>query len=299
MTAIKMNRLNVVLSMGLAIATLGAMAPAAKAGDFSLNFDYSADGGSLRRNADGTLDTTQWSDWGLTSITGKNNRTQNAAKFNAYNTEKNGQDNDLRTGSTWGTEKQGSVLLIQEEDNKNNNYFANNNKYRSDDEAWGGQVNFNFEDEIKLSSFTMLDIDDDGDDRHNYKKSILVQGYDATGESVLNVNVADLIDAMVLSYGSDASKAYNQSVTIDGVTMTQKSNVRGDNSMFEFTFTDTYLSDIDFIYPGSGAIAGLEWSTPDVSGPRAVPEPTGVASLLLMGLGAGKLRRLRKRNQEQ
>ena len=266
----------IVVSTGLALAAIGAMAPNAQAEDFVLDFE------NVQTHADGTLVTTQWSDWGLTNIHGVNDRTNKAAKLNTYDTSKWGRDNDLRTGSNWGTSDQGSVLIIQEEDGKS----FKNGVYKADDEAKGGNINFDFANEVQLNSFTLLDIDDNGE-------GINVTGLDQDGNQVIDFDIDALMAEMISTYGTNHQNAYNQSVTLNGVTMTQKSKNRHDNSMFDFSFSDTYVSNIDFFYPGSGAIADLKWSSVEVA--QEIPEPTGVAGLFLMGGLAA--RSLRKRKQ--
>ena len=269
------------VSTGLALAAVGAMAPSAKAEDFVLDFD------NAQKHADGTLVTTQWSDWGLTNIHGVNDRTNKAAKLNTYNTDvAGGQDSDLETGSPWGTTSQGNVLIIQEENWSNKKYFNNNGQWRADDEAKGGNITFDFEEEVRLNSFSLLDIDDNG-------AVINITGLDQDGNQVIDFDVDQLMAELVSTYGTNHQDAYNQSVTLNGVTMTQKSKNRHDNSMFSFSFADTYVSDIDFFYPGSGAIADLKWSTVEVA--QEIPEPTGMAGLFLAGGLAA--RSLRKRKQ--
>ena len=111
---------------------------------------------------------------------------------------------------------------------------------------------------------------------------------------MLDINIDNLIETLVATYGPAESDAYNQSVTLEGVTMTQMSHERGDNSLYKFEFTNTYLSDINFIYPGSGAIAGLEWTTPETFGPRKVPEPSVLGGLLVVGAASRFLKRKQK-----
>ncbi|MBE9031462.1 hypothetical protein IQ266_17140 [filamentous cyanobacterium LEGE 11480] len=259
----------------VALVATGTMAPNAQAKDFTLDFE------NVKTNADGTLITTQWSHWGLTNISGVNDRTNQAAKLNTYNTAKKGRDNDLRTGNRWGTSNQGNVLIIQEEDGKS----FRNGVYTADDEAKGGNINFDFNQAVKLNSFTLLDIDDNGE-------GINFTGLGQDGTTAVDFNIDALITKLTSTYGTNHIDAYNKSVTLNGVTMTQKSKKRHDNSMFEFSFANTYVSNIDFFYPGSGAIADLKWSTQDTT---KVPEPAGVAALFLTTGLAG--RRLRQRKQ--
>lgn len=270
-----------VISTGLALAAMGAIAPNAQAEDFVLDFE------NAQTNADGSLVTTQWSDWGLTDITGTHRkRGQRAAVINTYNSSlAGGQDDDLETGAQWGTADQGHVLIIQEQNRANRNYYNSTGQWRADDEATGGNINFNFAEEVRFNSFSLLDIDDNGE-------GIDINGYDGDGNQVIDFDIDALMAEMISTYGSDASNAYNQSVTLNGVTMTQRSINRHDNSLFDFSFTDTYVSNIDFFYPGSGAISELNWSGLETA---KVPEPTGVAGLFLVGGLAA--RSLRKRKQ--
>ncbi len=265
----------IAISTGLALAAVGAMAPNAQAEDFVLDFE------NVQTHADGTLVTTQWSDWGLTNIHGVNDRTNQAAKLNTYDTSRRGRDNDLRTGSNWGTANQGNVLIIQEEDGRS----LRNGVYRADDEAKGGNINFDFASEVKFNSFSLLDIDDNGE-------GIDINGFDADGNQVIDFDIDLLMAELISIHGSKASDAYNQSATLGGVTITQKSINRGDNSQFDFSFSDTYVSNIDFFYPGSGAISDLKWSTVEVA--QEIPEPTGVAGLFLVGGLAARSLRKRK-----
>jgi hypothetical protein len=260
------------LSTTASLTLMGAVVPAAQAADFTLNFDQGGNGGPVLTHRDGTLDTTQWSHWGLTNISGINNRTGNAAKFNIYDTSRNGRDNDLKTGRRWGTPSLGNVLIIQEEDGKS--YNRQRKQYIADDEARGGNITFDFANEVRLNSFSLLDIDDNGE-------GIGINGFDAAGNQVIDFDIDALIDEMISTYGSNAADAYGQSVTLHGVTMTQQSKSRGDNSLFHFSLGETYVANIDFFYPGSGAIADLQWSTVDPT--QEIPEPAGLAGLLLIG----------------
>lgn len=277
------------------LVTTGAIAPSAEAANFTLDFDSNPNGDSVLMKKNNTLKTKQWEDWGLTNIVGYNNRTGERAKLNLYNTTTNagGQDNDLRTGAAYGTAPQGNVLIIQEEDdddsksNDNTDYFNANGKYRADDEAWGGRIDFKFAESVAFNSFSLLDIDDD--DRHNGKdahKRIKVQGFDSNNNKILNIDVDELIEQHKAEYSitdeDSARAAQGTSFSMDGVKITQVSNRRNDNSMYKFEIQDkTLLSKVRFSYPGSGAISGLNWSTEDE--PRDIPEPSAIGGLLMIG----------------
>jgi len=277
----------VALSATVALATTGALASSAEAATYTLDFDQGADGGSVLMNDNGTLNTTQWADWGLTAIKGINDRTGNAALFNTYDTTYNtsaGQtsnlragwlrDDDLRTGSNWGTEIQGNVLIIQEQDGGNNNTFNNNGYYNADDEAKGGYIDFDFAEAVSFNSFSMLDIDDNGG-------GIMVKGTKADG-GTFDIDIDLLMAEHHAQNGEGDGVAQNTFVSMDGVTMTQLGTKQGNNSMFKFDIDEAYLTSVRFSYPGSGAISGLEWNTIE-DGPQDIPEPSAIGGLLMLG----------------
>jgi hypothetical protein len=277
-------RLAMVASVTLSLGVFFSLS--AKAADFTLDFDAGSDYGDVLTNLDGTLVTTQWATWGLTNISGFNDRTNQVAKLMTYDTNRTGgQDPDLQTGNAYGTPTQGKALIIQEEDRTNKNYFNNNGFYRPDDEANGGYIDFDFAEKVAFKSFSLLDIDDNG-------SGIRVEGYDPNGTKVLDIDIDALIAKHKTDNGSNAAAAQGTSVTLNGVTLTQVGTRRGDNSLFRFDVDDTYLTNVRFNYPGSGAISGLAWSTED--GPAPVPEPSVMGGLLMVG-ALGTRRYLKRR----
>lgn len=278
------NAMKLTLAATAVFATAGAMAPTASAATYTLDFNQGADGGNILFNNDGSLQTDQWADWGLTDIGGINKRTKKDAILNLYNTNRGGKDNDLRTGNNWGTSRQGNVLIIQEQDGSNKNYFKKNDAWRADDEAAGGYVDFDFAEAVAFNSFSMLDIDDNGG-------GIMVEGQRADG-SMLNINIDALMAEHHAVNGPNASAAQGSSVSLNGVTMTQLGNRQGDNSMFRFELSDAHLTNVKFRYPGSGAISGLEWGTID-EGPQEIPEPSAMAGLLMLGLVGKRVKQKR------
>lgn len=278
-TTFSRKNLQLALTAGAVVTATATLSPSAQAASFNLDFNSGADGGQVMTKADGTLVTTQWIDWGLEDISGYNKRTKKAAKLNLYNTDiHGGRDGDLETGSLWGTASQGNALIIQEQDGKS----FSNGLYTADDEARGGNIKFGFAKAVALNSFSLLDIDDNGG-------GIRVVGFDQDENKVLNIDVDSLIAEHKTLNGVGAV-AQGKSVTLDGVTLTQMGNRQGDNSFFKFDLADTHLAQVRFDYPGSGAIAGLEWSDGDES--TEVPEPSAMAGLLMIGaMGARKLKR--------
>lgn len=272
-----------------ALLSLGIVVAPAQAEVRVLDFETNAQGDSL---SGGTQVANQWSDWGL-SITGKNYKTgDNNAPLLLYDTSQSGADNDLRTGATWGTPNQGNALIIQEYNNGSYNLNT------PDDEASGGHIWFNFDQEVGFNQFSLLDIDDNFGSRSGTQVRVL--GKDADNNTVLNINIDNLIKRFAAEYDDpDHSKSQGQSLThayknglgeyVD-VTITQVGNKRDDNSMFQFDLDETELERVQFRYSGvSGAISGLQWDDLTTEEPPQLPEPSITVGLAMMGLvGARK-----------
>lgn len=297
MTNSNFTKKGLALSVGMTAAALVSVAPAAEAASFNLNFDEGADGGSVLYNADGTLQLDQWETWGVT-LSGHNNRTGNAAKLNTYDTGRRKAnptnyryDQDLETGYVAGDENrygsrgvngtaaQGNVLIIQEEKSQN----FGNGQWFEDDEGAGGKINFGFDSAISLTSFSMLDIDDNG---HGIK--VTATGADGGDDLVID------IDALINDHYAANGNSQGSIFTNNGVTITQVGAKRGDNSMYQFDldqdfFAGRRFSDVEFKYPGSGAISGIEWND---GTPEEIPEPSVIGGLLMLGfVGARKYRK--------
>ena len=282
------------LLFGVAIATTTLLSissnfSSAKAEIRVLDFEQDASGNAL---SGGTRIDNEWADWGL-NITGKNYKTgTNNAPLLLYDTSQSGADNDLRTGSTWGTVNQGNALIIQEYNNGSYNLNT------PDDEAKGGHVWFKLDQEVGLQKFSLLDIDDNFGDASGTQVRVI--GKDADNQKVLDINVDDLIRRFADTYsdpdhsvsqGKSLTHAYSNALGEDiNVTITQVGNKRDDNSMFEFEFDETELQKIKFQYNGvSGAIAGLQWDDLTAEEPPQLPEPSVSIGLMMVLAGARKL----------
>lgn len=278
---------------GVAIATttllsISSLAAPAEAAIRVLDFERDAFGNPL---SGATQVDNEWEDWGLT-ITGKNYRTgDNKAPILLYDTSEAGEDNDLRTGSTWGTPDQGNVLIIQEYNNGSYNLDT------PDDEAKGGHIWFKFDQEVGFQKFSLLDIDDNFGQEPGIQVRVI--GKDAENNKVLDINIDDLIQRFATAYSDpDHSKSQGQSLTHAyrnalgediNVTITQVGNKRNDNSMFEFEFDETNVEKIKFRYSDvSGAISGLQWDDLSSEEPPQLPEPAVGAGLLLLGLAGAR-----------
>lgn len=277
MTNSNFTKKGLTLSVGLTAAALVSVAPAAEAAHFNLNFDEGVNGGAVLYKADGTLQLDQWQDWGV-NISGYTNRHRRDAKLNTYDTDNWGRDNDLKTGSAYGTASQGNVLIIQEEKREN----KSDGKYIADDEGAGGKIKFDFDAPISLTSFSMLDIDDNG-------SGIRVTGKGVDGSDDLYIDIDALINDHYAANGNTKGSVF----TSGGVTITQLGSMRDDNSMYQFDldqafFANHRFSDVEFTYPGSGAISGIQWKT-DSGTPEDIPEPSVIGGLLMIGyIGARK-----------
>lgn len=215
----------------------------------------------------------QWSDWGVTlSATNKQGTSDEPLLlFDSNPNSYTGGDWDLQSGEEWGTAIQDNVLIIHEDG------FRNNGKVKAwkdpDDEAQGGIISFNFAELVDLNSISLLDVDDFGD-RGKY---IEFEAYDAAGNQI--GNTAQFNEAAV----ADPNQVTNLAST----------ELTGNNSLYEFALSYNNVARLDVMYPGSGAIAGVKWSTNDDS--EKIPEPTSMISLLL--LGAVGLHSLKRRHQ--
>ncbi|NJN21028.1 MAG: hypothetical protein HC812_07355 [Leptolyngbya sp. RL_3_1] len=140
-----------------------------------------------------------------------------------------GGDNDLATGSAFGTAPQGNVLIIQEDNSRSSN---RDDLGAPDDDVHGGLITFWFDQAVSIGSFGFLDFDDR--DRG--------EGY------IYAYTGADDTEAAVTFNLSDLSYLVNMDFT-------------GDNSLREFDgFGEATYSRLEVKYPGSGAITHLQYT---------------------------------------
>lgn len=263
------------LPNGKTVAAMGAvftalMVTPAHAASYHLDFDdiyvnQIAQGSSASNSQYGISD--QWANWGVTlSATNKaGTSSEPLLLFDSNSTSYTGGDNDLRSGSPWGTTEQGNVLIIHEDGFKRDGTVKNWTD--PDDESNGGIISFNFADQVNLSSINLMDVDDFGS-RGQY---ISFAAYDSDGNQIGDITQFD-----------EASLSGGQAARLSSVT--------GNNSLYEFALAYSNVARLDVLYPGSGAIAGLKWSTDDDS--QSVPEPISTAGLLMLGMvGLKALRR--------
>ncbi|MEL6555363.1 MAG: hypothetical protein AAFQ63_18165 [Cyanobacteria bacterium J06621_11] len=278
------------LTAGLTLAAVGAMSSSAQAATYILNFDEGAGGNAIEYNDNGTLKMDQWSSSLGVTLSVDNDRNNSTGYLNLYDTSKKGRDNDLRTGSDYGTAAQGNVLIIQEEDGKS----LKDGVYKADDEGAGGSINFAFDSAVLFEGFSLLDVDDDN---HN------------GGPSEIEVSIGDFkidVGEMLKKHRSESGYGNNKDVTYNannedadfaGVMLTQRSNKHGNNSLYEFKLDPTYFAglrseNIKFKYEGSGAIADIKWSTGEDT-PQEIPEPSAIGGLLMIGFIGKKLKQKR------
>ncbi|MEA5618686.1 PEP-CTERM sorting domain-containing protein [Cronbergia sp. UHCC 0137] len=250
---------------------------------FDLNFDFDTQGNAITTSNAGNLAgiSNQWAEWGVSiSANRKNNPSvsEPLLLFNSNPNSSTGGDSDLRTGSTWGTTVQNNVLIIQEDgwvQNKVGQEVRNAND--PDDEAGGGSINFNFDSPVNFKEFSLLDMDDDQNSRGEYLDIFL---WDKNNNK-FEIDALSLVQGIQNLY-PDAIDGYQQSYTQDGVTITQNSKVRGDNSLYTFNTSYIDIARVEYRYPGSGAIAGIQWDK-QVTVPKEIPEPSAGLGLLLVG----------------
>ncbi len=311
-------------SAGLSLVALGSLASSAEAFTYHLDFNdvdssaFNSNAATNYKNGQSTID--EWSDWGV-SISGINYRsdgkkggTGNGADVDAslrlYNTEgRGGQDSDLETGDGYNTAGQGNALIIQKHGNRNSN--------TPNDDANGGEILMDFDNEIDFEGFTLIDVElEESRDKagRNGSEGVNVFGYDASGAEVLKIDVDYLLAEFYGQNGFTKNHEknptnlsnYQPSFTFDGVTITQVGDELKNNSVFRFDIDPNHekaqgLTSVVFQYPDiSGAVSGLRWSesTPDEpEGPRQVPEPSALAGLVMVG--AYGVRKYRQRKEDK
>lgn len=181
------------------------------------------------------------------------------ADYYSKNTLKKGSfDKDLLTGDDYGTDPQGNVLIIQ---NQSKNW------HKPNDSARGGLISFSFDEAVNLSNIDLLDVDDYG----SRGKQIIFTAYGEEKDEQGN-------DVVLNTWRFDET-------ALESGQVEQLSDGEGDNSLYRFNFDETQVKRFDVLYPGSGAIAGLKWETPEEA-PEETPEPASVLGLLAVaGLG--------------
>jgi hypothetical protein len=172
------------LTAGALLAAL--VATPARGAAYTLDFDFAPDGSQATNRLDGIYDQydasgiyqglTLWQDLGVT-ITGFDKRGNEAPLllFNSneadyykkgnryfYDPGKRSKlsDDDLLTGTTFGTPNQGNVLILHERGF--NRQGAIKQVEKPDDSRNGGTFSFNFENLVSLNTIQLLDIDDFG-----------------------------------------------------------------------------------------------------------------------------------------
>ncbi|MGF1446506.1 MAG: hypothetical protein ACFBRM_09935 [Pikeienuella sp.] len=173
-----------------------------------------------------------------------------------------GNDGDLATGPTFGTDPQGLVLVINESTTDVN------------DDPDGGVITFSFANPVDISSVTLLDLDDNADDVGKIDFGFEFADTNLARRDVL---VSDLLNSNTKVLGGALGS---------------------ENSLVEFTFVDESgtvdgafqgVSEFSIEYNGvSGAVAGLTYERFDVPVPAALP-------LMLTGLGLLGYLRARRR----
>lgn len=258
--------------------------------EFDLNFDYDPDGNTITTpNAGNTMGIgDQWQEWGVNisaSVKNKPDQSEPLLLFNSNPKTSTGGDPDLMTGkSKWGTTTQNNVLIIQEDGwQKSKGKVVGVKNFKDpDDESNGGVITFDFfKNPVNFKEFSLLDMDDDQDSRGDYLEVFV---WDKNNNQH-TIDAWSLIKGHYNQYVAPTGNAidgYQQSYTLDNVTITQDSKVRGDNSMYTFTTSYVDITKVEYRYPGSGAIAGLKW---DTKLPKQmiteIPEPSAGLGIIL------------------
>lgn len=262
-----------VKACGVALFFAGlAFANPANAASYEIDFETDAAGNSIKVGngqeayGDGDLISDQWLGWGVDISAERNGKPKSLLLFNTdcSGSSCTGNDDDLATGSEFGTDED-NVLIIQEQNNK---LWNPNDNWR------GGTISFDFMNGgVNLNSITLLDVDDDFGRKG--VDSIMFTAYFTDGTT-------EEIDVFSLPNGPDG-------------IVKQLSNKTGDNSLYEFSLGLSDVMKFDVIYPGSGAIASIEW---DDEVTQDIPEPISAIGLLAAGaIGAGATLRQKRSHQ--
>ncbi|AFZ00113.1 hypothetical protein [Calothrix sp. PCC 6303] len=317
--------LSVLFKASLIAATVSILSPSTASAsgfytvkkEYNLDFEKKANGEKITNSTAGNSlgIGNQWQDWGVkisANSKDKPNSSEPLVLFKSNSTSFTGGDNDLRTGTTWGTEEQGNVLIIQEDGwqtNASGKITGVKNADDPDDEANGGWITFDFFNApVNLTGFSLLDMDDDQDSRGKFLE---IFAWDKSGNE-FKVDALSLIKGhkethlkrnngtyKPNSQGEGKSYTNTNAVVTNGqpqnqksVTITQESSARGDNSLYSFStegFDD--IVKLQYRYPGSGAIASVKWNKEEK---RKVPEPGGalgfiiIASIFIRNVCQGK-----------
>ncbi|MGF1494272.1 MAG: hypothetical protein ACFBSC_17860 [Microcoleaceae cyanobacterium] len=244
----------------------------------TIDFENRVNGqGQLRNAREGTIVDNEWEQWGV-SLSTNDGHGLTLFDSDCYLHSCSGGDDDLASGSAYGTDSQGNVLIIQENGKKNSrgNRFSN-----PDDKGSGGTITFDFfnpdpdqyqRNEVTLGKIALLDLDDS--DRGN----VWIKAFTSSGDEV----VKRLFETN--SNGS-LKKQNGDYVIADGVMINDTSvydfnDAKGDNSLWEFDFGGLEnVVKLDVVFPGSGAIAYVEYEQEE----QEIPEPGLTLGLLALG----------------
>ncbi len=236
------------LTLSAALFTLGTVsANPALAYVYLVDFERD-DVGNVLKAGTKTNIGEQWSKFGvhIRSNTGSNRplRLFNSNCGPDFGIKCTGRDPDLATGPSFGTTPQGNVLIINEDTDQ-----------EPDDWAGGGIISFLFDQPVSVDYVTLLDIDENPNNKNGYVEAFLD----------------------------------------DGTQERQSLKLGTDNSLSTYNFSNLpqySVTKLDIKLPGSGAVSSIKFrDLPPFPLPsRKVPEPTSILGLLMLSaIGAGSV----------
>ncbi|MEL7039547.1 MAG: PEP-CTERM sorting domain-containing protein [Cyanobacteria bacterium J06592_8] len=309
-----MKKLSILATTAAVLASGVMSAAPAKAGQFTGRqvIDFSSkyrNNGTINNFGTGKIiNGNEWSNQGLSiSVDTNKNGTgdrdiDDSKRLTLYDTTSSGRDNDLRTGSEWGTEEYGGKALIIQETWKStgsdvNNWVTNSNgkKYLNpDDDASGGTITFDFLRADDLYIYEDLNIgllDIDGPE--SAKITVFYtdeEGNQQQASELLNASDPDASSNVTLLSSRelwDEIDEYNEN--------NPNNKKHHNNSLWNFNFdVDSNLKGlvsldkVEVKYSGSGAVAYLDYNRFEKATYAVeVPEPGSVMALLALGAFGG------------
>ena len=258
-----MKRLSIVAAAGVALlslSTLGtATANAAEANIFTLDFEFDDDGNALVAG-DGTNIDEQWADWGV-HLSTDDPGDHPLRLFNSNcgpNFPVACTGRDNDLASGPSFDTDPLGNVLIVQENANSN--------NPDDYAFGGLITFTFDEEVLIDTIGILDFDD-----------------------------RDRGEGFIRAF-TDDTNFIELTMSSDGTLLNPP--FQGNNSLREYSFGPTLVTKLEVDFPGSGAVAYLDFIDSDSGGNDDVEVPEPASTLGLFALGALGATRLLKRKEQ-
>ena len=292
------RKLLITLACSSSLGLLSAFASAAKAADFTLDFDRNANGDLIDVTQDLGISVGDWKDIESTEIDvqwfSDFGVTISAFEKPSYDENTGHYDSSGLTEAPYG-----AVLF-----NTDPNYYQTGTSGRKSN----GDFENRFDTDLltgtnQITGEEYLTVGGDAKELGNVliiqeRKNLKKIDDEADGgvlafdfNELVELTHIDLLD--VDDFGSRGKQivftAYDElgdrlntwqfdQATLDDGTAQQISDDPGDNSLYRFNFEQGGVKRLEVLYPGSGAIAELRWQ--ESQPPASIPEPASAVGLL-------------------